>query len=443
MARTPVRHRRHPGCRQRRVDAGAGPGARSGRRPDHRRHRRSSSAATPGVRGPCSRRRSRRAWPAKGPTWSTSGVLPTPALAWLSEVRELPAAVISASHNPFADNGIKLFARRRPEAHRRHRGGRSRTSSTASSIPPAKGLRTLSGTRRRQPGQRARVGDAYVEPPELARARRAALTGLRLVVDCANGAASELAADRLRAARRRGDRHRLRARRDQHQRRLRVDLTATLAGVVVEHQADLGLALDGDADRLLAVDANGGLADGDELLALFAIDLAERGPLAGNTVVVTVMTNLGFRLAMEERGIRVVGDPGRRPLRAGRARRGRPHPRRRAVGPHRLPAAGHHRRRDADRAGPGRPGGAVRPAPGRAAATGWSPRCPRSWSTCPCPTPSCWPSAEAVWSAVAEEEARLGDARPGAAPAERDRAAGPGHGGGAATTGWPRRSPSG
>ena len=85
--------------------------------------------------------------------------------------------------------------------------------------------------------------------------------------------------------------------------------TDTLAGAVVEHGADLGLALDGDADRLLAVDADGTVANGDELLALFALDLAERGQLAGNTVVVTVMTNLGFRLAMEERGIVVKETP--------------------------------------------------------------------------------------------------------------------------------------
>ena len=81
---------------------------------------------------------------------------------------------------------------------------------------------------------------------------------------------------------------------------------------MVEHQADIGLALDGDADRVIAVDHTGSIIDGDALLALFALDLAERGRLARNTVVVTVMTNLGFRLAMEGRGIAVretdVGD---------------------------------------------------------------------------------------------------------------------------------------
>ncbi|MBV8463715.1 MAG: phosphoglucosamine mutase, partial [Acidimicrobiales bacterium] len=78
---------------------------------------------------------------------------------------------------------------------------------------------------------------------------------------------------------------------------------------VVEHGADLGLALDGDADRLVAVDAGGRVANGDELLALFALDLDGRGLLSGRAVVVTVMTNLGFRLAMEERGIAVRETP--------------------------------------------------------------------------------------------------------------------------------------
>jgi len=80
----------------------------------------------------------------------------------------------------------------------------------------------------------------------------------------------------------------------------------------VERGADLGLAFDGDADRVIAVDHTGTIVDGDVLLALFALDLAERGRLAANTVAVTVMTNLGFRLAMEARGIAVretdVGD---------------------------------------------------------------------------------------------------------------------------------------
>ena len=110
--------------------------------------------------------------------------------------------------------------------------------------------------------------------------------------------------------------------------------------------ADVGLALDGDADRLVAVDHTGALSTGDELLALFATDLAARRRLAGNAVVVTVMTNLGFRHAMARHGIEVretqVGD--RYVLEALDARRARA--RRRAVGPHHLPPPRHDRRRD-------------------------------------------------------------------------------------------------
>ena len=98
--------------------------------------------------------------------------------------------------------------------------------------------------------------------------------------------------------------------------------TELLAGAVVERGANLGLALDGDADRLLAVDETGALVDGDSLLALFARDMADRGQLAGNTVVVTVMTNLGFRRAMERAGDPREGDRRRRPPRAVRHRQG-------------------------------------------------------------------------------------------------------------------------
>ena len=82
--------------------------------------------------------------------------------------------------------------------------------------------------------------------------------------------------------------------------------TASLAAAVVRHGADLGVALDGDADRLMAVDHTGALVDGDHVIAVCALDLHGRGLLRDGTVVVTVMTNLGFRLAMEDAGIHVV-----------------------------------------------------------------------------------------------------------------------------------------
>ena len=368
------------------------------------------------------------------------GVLPTPALAWLSATRDVPAVVISASHNPFADNGIKLFAA----------GGLKLSAEVESAIedelervldPSAKGPRTLEGhsvgSLTAEPG----IGDSYVDHlGSLLEGRR--LDGMRLVVDSANGAASALAAEVYE--------------------RLGAEVvaigcepdgtninagcgstsTATLATAVVEHDAHLGLALDGDADRLLAVDHEGRVVNGDELLALFALDLAERGQLAGNTVVVTVMTNLGFRLAMEERGIIVKETPvGDRHVLAALDKDGF------ALGGEQ---SGHIVFRRLATTGDGlltglvladlvaRQGEAAGRAAGRPGRSGY----PRCWSTCRSPTPSCWKRPQAVWSAVAEEEERLGTA----AGSSCGRA-GPNPWSGSWwrrwATGWPRRSPTG
>jgi phosphoglucosamine mutase len=238
------------------------------------------------------------------------GVLPTPGVAWLAAQRGYPAAVVSASHNLFADNGIKLFAA----------GGLKLPDITEEAIEEEL-VRVLesAGPLSRPPVGHG-VGRLWVEPDArqlyvdhlVGALEGRDLTGIRVVVDCANGAASTVAPEVFE--------------------RLGADVRAIanspdgsnindgcgsthpelLAAEVIASGADVGLALDGDADRLLAVDHTGGVATGDELLSLFATDLAGRGKLAGNTVVVTVMTNLGFRLAMDARGIAVretqVGD---------------------------------------------------------------------------------------------------------------------------------------
>jgi phosphoglucosamine mutase len=335
------------------------------------------------------------------------GVLPTPALAWLSAERDAPAIVISASHNPFADNGIKLFAA----------GGAKLDAETESAIeaelerildPSVKGPRSLEGhgvgSLATEPG----LGESYVDHLGSLLDGRT-LGGLRLVVDSANGAASALAAsvfERLGA-------EVVAIGCDPDGTNINAGCgstsTETLSSAVVEHQADLGLALDGDADRLLAVDANGVLANGDELLALFALDLAERGQLAGNTVVVTVMTNVGFRLAMEERGVIVketaVGD---RHVLAALDQDGF------ALGGEQ---SGHIIFRRLATTGDGLLSGllladlvARARRPLAELLDGLVARVPQVLVNVPVPNTELLDGADAVWSAVAEEEARLGDA---------------------------------
>ncbi len=235
------------------------------------------------------------------------GILPTPAVAWCAADRDLPGVVISASHNPFTDNGIKVFAR----------GGLKLSKDQETAIedelarvldPERSGPRSPEGHGVGWVTFDPAAGDRYVDHVAAAIGGRR-LDGMRLVVDCAHGAASKVAAEVYRRVGAEvvviGD--------EPDGTNINAGCgsndTATLAAAVIEHRADLGLALDGDADRLCAVDAQGTALSGDELLALFAVDLASRGQLAGNTVVITLMTNLGFRFAMEERGIHVKETP--------------------------------------------------------------------------------------------------------------------------------------
>jgi phosphoglucosamine mutase len=223
------------------------------------------------------------------------GVLPTPGLAWHSAQEGVPAAMISASHNPYQDNGIKLFAA----------GGIKLSDPVEArleaelAVPPAP--TTAIGLVRR----RMRADEPY-QAFLVGSLEGRTLDGLSIVIDCANGAASHVAPAVLEEL---GcDVEVLAARPDGHN--INADCGSNhperLQAQVLSSRADVGLAFDGDADRVIAVDHTGRLIDGDHLLAMCAIDLAERGALQDDTVVVTVMTNLGFRLAMAERGIKVV-----------------------------------------------------------------------------------------------------------------------------------------
>ncbi|HZJ27994.1 MAG TPA: phosphoglucosamine mutase [Acidimicrobiia bacterium] len=247
---------------------------------------------------------------AGGAAVATMGVVPTPAVAFATAAGS--GAVISASHNPFADNGIKLFAA----------GGRKLADDVEAALE-AELIRVLDGSpdasHDGEPGGEsgAAVGtvtpaadlvDGYVDHLVGALDGRT-LDGVSVVVDCGHGAASRVAPRALRAA-------------GATVTALHItpDGTNINAGCgstdpsglqreVVARGAAAGLAFDGDADRVIAVDERGALVDGDQILAVCARDLATRGALAHRTIAVTVMSNLGLRRALAAEQIDIVVTP--------------------------------------------------------------------------------------------------------------------------------------
>jgi len=227
------------------------------------------------------------------------GVVPTPAVAWVCAQRGVPGAVISASHNPWSDNGIKFFAA----------GGRKLSDELEAELENALDAVVAAGVEFELSVDSKTDTGAVAEWCDAVASSVVAVTPMRIVIDCANGAASFVAPGIFRGL---GlEVEVLHAQPDG--RNINDACGSThpedLQRAVVASGAALGLAFDGDADRLLAVDERGQLVDGDQLIALFARDLHDRGELAGNRVVVTVMSNLGFRLAMDEQGIEVVETP--------------------------------------------------------------------------------------------------------------------------------------
>jgi phosphoglucosamine mutase len=224
-------------------------------------------------------------------------VFPTPGVAFLTEYMNVDLGVmISASHNPMPDNGIKFF----------ERGGHKLADEVEDAIekrmreawdrPTGAAVGRI--RRERKPVYR------YVE--HLVDSLPNRLDGLKVVVDCAHGAAYVVAPEALRRAG--AEVITIGAQPDGVNINDGYGSThlAELQAAVREHGADVGIALDGDADRCLAVDAEGTPLDGDQILAILALALQESGGLRDRTVVVTVMSNLGFRQAMERAGVRVV-----------------------------------------------------------------------------------------------------------------------------------------
>jgi phosphoglucosamine mutase len=231
------------------------------------------------------------------------GVLPTPAVAY--SVGELGAdfgVVISASHNPMADNGLKLFSA----------GGHKLPDAVEDEIEAA-----LEQPFVRPTGAAVgRITDAPEAVPRyqdhLLAAVGRSLAGLRIVVDCANGAASLVAPQVYRKAG--ADVIAIHAEPDGHNINDGCGSTHldSVRAAVLETGADLGIAHDGDADRCLAIDAAGNEVDGDQIMAVLAVAMREAGELVEDTLVATVMSNLGLHIAMREHGVRLrttsVGD---------------------------------------------------------------------------------------------------------------------------------------
>jgi phosphoglucosamine mutase len=222
------------------------------------------------------------------------GVAPTAAIAFEAARLGAMGAVVSASHNSYEDNGIKLFAV----------GGSKLPDELEQRIEETIGaLPAPSGEPGAVHGRRDMTG--YVEHLVAVLEGRD-LRGLRVVADAANGAASHIAGDAFRAAG--AEVVVINASPDGRNINAGCGATnpAALRSAVTAERAHAGIALDGDADRLIAVDERGDIVDGDHVIAICAGDMRERGLLRGDTVVVTVMTNLGFHLAMREADIRVV-----------------------------------------------------------------------------------------------------------------------------------------
>ena len=225
------------------------------------------------------------------------GVLPTPGVAHLTAELGVDLGVmISASHNPMPDNGIKFFG---PGGHK-----------LPDDVEDLIEARISEGWKRPIGADVGRVvhhEDALSEYVEhLLSCTPSRLNGLRVVVDTGNGAAAGASP---RALRRMGAQVlAIHSSPDGYNINEGCGSThmADLREAVVEHGYDIGIAHDGDADRCLAVDAQGDVIDGDQIMAILAVAMRDQGKLAQDTVVATVMSNLGFKLAMREQGITTV-----------------------------------------------------------------------------------------------------------------------------------------
>jgi phosphoglucosamine mutase len=225
------------------------------------------------------------------------GPVPTPAVAMLTRsLRADLGVMVSASHNPYADNGVKLFG---PDGFKLSDAIEAEIEQALEAAEPALAPASRLGRARRLDDAEGR----YIEFVKATFPKGLRLEGLKIVVDCANGAAYkvapavlwELGAEVVPVAR------------DPNGFNINEKCGAThpetVQAAVVAHGAHLGIALDGDADRLIMVDEHGAVIDGDQLMAMIASGFAREGRLSGGGIVATVMSNLGLERFVEARGL--------------------------------------------------------------------------------------------------------------------------------------------
>lgn len=234
-----------------------------------------------------------------GATVHLLGVAPTPAVAALAAEQGWAGAAITASHNGYQDNGIKIFAV----------GGLKLTSAQEQAIEFE--LSASIGNVVQEsfaPHDVTGMMRSYVQHI-IGMVPEEAFSGMHIVLDCANGAMSDVAGEVFARC---GAMVTV-INCEPDGRNINANCGATFPNAVSEavclHRGDIGLAFDGDGDRVIAVDHLGNIVDGDHLIALAARDLQESSRLVHNTVVVTEMTNIGFHRAMTDAGIRVVTTP--------------------------------------------------------------------------------------------------------------------------------------
>ncbi|MEA2505448.1 MAG: phosphoglucosamine mutase [Actinomycetota bacterium] len=231
-----------------------------------------------------------------------AGVLPTPAVSFLTvDVAASAGGMVSASHNPVDDNGIKFFSTEGAKVSSEIEAAIESAMESPSNeeLPVGTGVGGVQAI--------SDAADRYVD--HLVSTLRGPLQGLRVVLDCAYGAAWEVGP---RAFARAGAAV-VAMNAEPDGSRINVDCGSTSLGPlsrrVLDEEADLGIALDGDADRMLAVDERGMVIDGDAMLAITAVRMAEAGELNRNVVVTTVMANLGLQHALAEHAIEVLTVP--------------------------------------------------------------------------------------------------------------------------------------